>query len=620
MSTQIQHERRDAAAAAIQTASIDDDTDTMMMRFVDFPKIRKSGVNHSNKCADLSILLQVYIPADIPIRQREAVGTSARLTSCETIPFLSEPRRSKYCGCVERDRADRNDSIHSHTGNDSTRISLRLNTMTAAATRLLSRSASSVIASGLPRQVAIVGASGLVKRGKKTTEEASSQSPSPPSTTAMIGQVMQQALHQAELSTQDLDGLVAVPSLQGDHFMEAHFQATALGLFGNGQEPRALRCRTLDTGGAGPVSALLEAERMIQAEGLECVAVVAADAVGSMSSEEFLSKADDIFFKLGKTLGQPDGSVQSPAIPHGYDRITQYQMQHYGLTRRQLQMVPSLESFHASLHPSSLQSQKSNYTIDSEQAAEPTSTSKYPRRYYSAYTSLEQVQSSPPVTSNISLLECARRADGAACLILASNRFLQRKSLWSRGTPVVIGGGAFSGPLYPPLDPDRITDAMYASSQQAMDRAFASAGNLTAKDIHFFGLYDCFPICLVRAIEACGLAPKGQGGTYLETQYQRLIDALEMDGDDTTSGSIQSGGAVESLLSDPSFFPINTHGGLLCYGAPWEVPAMFNIIEAVDQLRGQAQGRQIQDCRRALVFGNGGVLSASAVAILAKSN
>ncbi|KAG7350674.1 thiolase [Nitzschia inconspicua] len=480
--------------------------------------------------------------------------------------------------------------------------------------RLFSITAAGV-ASGLPRQVAIVGAASMVKSGRKLT--GSSKQREPPSTTAMIGKVLHRALQQANLTVRDLDGLVAVPSLQGDHFMEAHYQATALGLFGNGHEPRALRCRTLDTGGAGPVSALLEAERMIQAEGLECVAVVAADAVGSMSSETFLSKADDIFFKLGKTLGQPEGSVKSPAIPHGYDRITQLQMKNYDLKRIQLQMAVSLESYHASLHPDSLQSQKSNAAFDPVKDNQQSTQSQ--SRYYSSYTTLEQVQSSTPVTPNISLLECARRADGAACLILASNRFLQRRNVWAPGIPVVIGGGAFSGPLYPPQNPDLITDVMYASCQQAMTRAYASAGNLCAKDIHFFGLYDCFPICLVRAIEACGLAPIGGGGKYLEIQHQRLVTALESDSDDTTAG-IRKGGAVESLLMDPSFFPINTHGGLLCFGAPWEVPAMFNIVEAVDQLRGQARGRQIQGCRRALVFGNGGVLSASAVAILATSS
>jgi acetyl-CoA acetyltransferase len=157
-----------------------------------------------------------------------------------------------------------------------------------------------------------------------------------------------------------------------------------------------------------------------------------------------------------------------------------------------------------------------------------------------------------------------------------------------------------SGPLYPP---DTINESTYSSCEEAMAYAYAEAGNLCADDIDFWGLYDCFPISLVRALEACGLCDNG--GNYLQQQYGRMIRAMEDD-------------QVDRLLQDPTFFPVNTHGGLLCFGAPWEVPAMYNIIEAVHQIRGKAKGRQM-DCRRALVYGNGGILSASAVAILAKS-
>jgi len=467
--------------------------------------------------------------------------------------------------------------------------------------------------------VAVVGAKSLVREGIKQDQQQT-KIKSPPSTTSMIREVLESALDQARLTTLDLDGIVAVPSLHGNHFMEAHYQATALGLFAeretssNGESPRPLRCRTLDTGGAGPISALLEAERMISSssssssgEGMEVVAVIAADTVGSMTGEKFLDRADAIFFKLRDELGLPKESVTSPAIPHGYDRITEHQLSTSSLTRDQLRMVVSLESFHAGLHPESLQSQKARAELYDESNSD---TCNEQGAY--SFTTLEQVQSSPSVTPNISLLECARRADGAACLILASNRFLKRRNLWETGIPAVIGGGQFSGPLYPPTMGAGITDHTYVSCQQAMNHAYASAGNLTASDIQYFGLYDCFPICLIRAIEACGLTADGRGrirmtgGDYVQQQYDRMITAIE-------------GGTVKELLADPSFFPINTHGGLLCFGAPWEVPAMFGVVEAVDQITQRSRGRSIGDCRRALVYGNGGILSASAVAILAAS-
>ena len=44
---------------------------------------------------------------------------------------------------------------------------------------------------------------------------------------------------------------------------------------------------------------------------------------------------------------------------------------------------------------------------------------------------------------------------------------------------------------------------------------------------------------------------------------------------------------------------------------------MYNIIEACEQLTGRAKQRQVEGARRALVYGNGGIFSHSAVAILA---
>ncbi|KAJ3014209.1 hypothetical protein HKX48_005299 [Thoreauomyces humboldtii] len=116
--------------------------------------------------------------------------------------------------------------------------------------------------------------------------------------------------------------------------------------------------------------------------------------------------------------------------------------------------------------------------------------------------------------------------------------------------------------------------------------------------------YDCFPICLIRAVEAVGLAPKGHGGSFIEDRYHQILTGLRKD---------------PKNYKPQDVFPINTHGGLLAFGAPWEVPAMYNIIEAVDQLTNRAgPDRQVRNARRALVYGNGGIFSASAVAILSR--
>jgi acetyl-CoA acetyltransferase len=365
----------------------------------------------------------------------------------------------------------------------------------------------------------------------------------------LMRQAVEHALGQAGLALRQIGGLVAIPSLSHPHFMEAHYLATQMGLL-----PRKdVVVRTIDTGGAGPVTGLLEAAHMVERGWCEVAVVVAGDAVASMPSDEFLRRAD-------RSCRDPEGELAGPVIPHGYDRIAQWQMATNGTTREQLAMCSVLMSRQAARHPDALT-----------------------RRPHT----LDEVLDARPVAPVTGLLECARRADGGAAVVVAANSFLNQMGRDDDGI-MVRSGGEGSGPLYPPP----VIDEDMFSCEEACARAYGDSG-LRVDDIDFFGLYDCFPICLIRAVEAVGLATKGDGGHWIEDRYH----------------STESG-------FDPTALPVNTHGGLLAFGAPWEVPAMYNIIEACEQLAGRAGPRQIPDARRALVYGNGGIFSASAVAIL----
>lgn len=384
------------------------------------------------------------------------------------------------------------------------------------------------------------------------------------------------ALDNSALKLKDIDGLVAVPSLSDPHFLEAHHFATRIGLLPQDD----VVVRTIDTGGAGPITSLLEAQRMISHEGCQVVAIVAGDAVGSMDSSSFLARAD-AGCRPEHVLDGPQ-FLASPVIPHGYSRCTEYHREAYGTTREQLAMVSVLMSRQASRHPSALTSRPHT---------------------------LEQVLSAPPIAPSIGLLECARRADGGAAVIVASSRFLEWKGIAKRGNGgrgdiVILGGGEASGPLYPPT---AIDESMF-SCEQATRNAY-TACQLEPADIDWWGLYDCFPICFIRALEAVGLADKGKGGEWVERMYHLTGGAEGQD------GRVGKGNPAYS----PEIFPVNTHGGLMAFGAPWEVPAMYNVCEAVAQLTGVAGDRQVPGARRAFVYGNGGIFSASAVALLAKA-
>jgi len=215
---------------------------------------------------------------------------------------------------------------------------------------------------------------------------------------------------------------------------------------------------------------------MICHEYCEVVAVVAGDCVGSLDSAEFLSRADEACKPepealLGSGRASLDGyhgssgrsssnsmskdlfpkndnpsisSLPSPVIPHGYDKVTAYQMSEFGVTRDQLRMAPVLMSAQANLHPEALMNRE---------------------------LTLDEVRSAIEITPNISLLECARRADGAAAIIVASNRFLSR-----RGREGSSSGGA-SGTYGNSGGPDVGEDyAFFAEGRQGGGGSGSSGG------------------------------------------------------------------------------------------------------------------------------------------------
>ena len=104
-------------------------------------------------------------------------------------------------------------------------------------------------------------------------------------------------------------------------------------------------------------------------------------------------------------------------------------------------------------------------------------------------------------------------------------------------------------------------------------KAFRMAG-LTPDDIDTAQLYDCYTY-IVLAPTKTTVARKAKG--------ERL----------SRGGCLELGGAL----------PTQTSGGMLSEGY---VEGMLQIVEAVRQLRGQAEARQIPDAETAIVSGNGG--------------
>lgn len=131
------------------------------------------------------------------------------------------------------------------------------------------------------------------------------------------------------------------------------------------------------------------------------------------------------------------------------------------MTREQLAMVTVLMSQQASKHPDAL-TRKPN--------------------------TLQDILQGKSVASSTSLLECARRADGGAVVLVASDEFVRKHKLGGR-YPIIKGGGETSGPLYPP---ERIVEGLF-TCEEAVKQA-SEQSKIPLDKIDFYGLYDCFPI------------------------------------------------------------------------------------------------------------------------------
>jgi acetyl-CoA acetyltransferase len=72
----------------------------------------------------------------------------------------------------------------------------------------------------------------------------------------------------------------------------------------------------------------------------------------------------------------------------------------------------------------------------------------------------------------------------------------------------------------------------------------------------------------------------------------------------------------ENDLTWKGGFPLNTHGGQLSFGQSGSAGGMSQVIEAFDQIAGNAGARQLKRCDQVFVSGTGGVMSEQGALIL----
>lgn len=174
------------------------------------------------------------------------------------------------------------------------------------------------------------------------------------------------------------------------------------------------------------------------------------------------------------------------------------------------------------------------------------------------------------VADPVSMLDVAPLCDGAAALVLCPS---DRTADYST-KPIRICASAVATDrvaVHSRTDP-LFLRAAYLSAQQAYDQA-----GVQPHDIGLFELHDAFSILAALSLEACGFAERGQG-----TQL-----------------------AQEGAIGLQGRIPISTMGGLKARGHPIGATGIYQIVEVVTQLRGEAGANQV-DARLGMTQSLGG--------------
>ena len=204
-----------------------------------------------------------------------------------------------------------------------------------------------------------------------------------------------------------------------------------------------------------------------------------------------------------------------------------------------------------------------------------------PYAQYRFPISVESVLESPMVADPIHLFECCGIGDGAAAAVLCPLEKAKKET----DTPIEIAASTTATGVFSPHE--REDPLSYDATRTASRKAYSQAG-IGPGDLDLVEVHDAFTINGVLSLEALGLAKRGHGAKFV------------------AEGNIALGGKI----------PTNTFGGLKGRGHPVGATGVYQIVELVWQLRGEAGKNQVPDADVGLAQNIGSVDTTSVIHIL----
>lgn len=273
------------------------------------------------------------------------------------------------------------------------------------------------------------------------------------------------------------------------------------------------------------------------------------------SPEENMRTIAGGYFNIDEIL---NGGRQRSMFMDLYYIMARHHMEKYGTTAEQMAAVSSKNHFHSTMNP---------------------------KAHFQMPMSIEEILAAPKVSGPLTIPMCAPLTDGAAAVIVVSEKALSR---FSSATPIQILGAVLkSGSDRDPRDyENHIT---HLAAKEAYEQAGLGPDDMDVAEVH-----DAAAFGEIVQSESLGFCAFGEGGPMAERGETRL------------------GGRI----------PINPSGGLESKGHPIGATGLTQIYELVAQLRGTAGKRQVEGARFGIAENGGGLIgveeAAACITILGK--
>lgn len=264
------------------------------------------------------------------------------------------------------------------------------------------------------------------------------------------------------------------------------------------------------------------------------------DIVVAIGAEHLTSKFQGA---LTPDPSDPEAAVGA-TMPSVYAMRARRYMEEFGMTREQLALIPVKNKGNAALNPLA---------------------------HFRTPITVEDVLESRPIADPLRLHDCSPVTDGAAALILMSDRAAKR---YGNGRAVRLAASALrTGSVETTPTSMTFEPLTRATAMDAYERA-----GIGPEDVDFAEVHDCFSIAEVLRVEGLGLFEQG-----------------------TYPGAVERGEAnIGGRL------PVNPSGGLIGKGHPLGGTGVAQVVELVRQLRGECGDRQIEGARVGLAHCRGG--------------